>query len=134
MAAVTAAAMRRRVKNMLFSAQPSFRPYTTTLDTASINETATTIDVPAGTGGAWQVSDVGEFDDGDKFLVTAVSTDALTVIRSYEDTTGATHTQGDIITQNTRFSVQLIDQVLADVVLDLSPLVPARRCRRREDH
>ena len=119
MAAVTAAAMRDRVKNMVFAAMPTTRPYETPLATAGINASVTTIDVPTGTGTSWAVNDIGEFEEGEQFLVTAVSTDALTVIRGHAGTTAASHAQNDIISQNSRFTVEQIDQVIDDSVVDL---------------
>ncbi len=123
MAAITAAAMRNRVLNMVYSAQPTFRPYQTPLATAGINSSVTTIDVPTGTGGAWSVNDEGEFDDGERFLVTGVSTDALTVIRGHGGTTAAAQDQNDIITQNPRFTIEMIDQTVLDAVVDLGPSI-----------
>ena len=121
MAAITAAAMRRRVLNMVYSSQPTFRPFQTPMATAGINASVTTIDVPTGTGGGWAAGDEGEFEDGERYLVTAVATDAKTVIRGHAGTTATTHAQYDIITKNPRFTVAAIDQYILDSVLDLSP-------------
>jgi len=111
--------MRNRVKNMVFAAMPTTRPYETTLATAGIDNAVTTIDVPAGTGISWAVNDIGEFEEGEQFLVTVVTVDALTVIRGYAGTTAAAQAQNDVISQNPRFTVEQIDQVLDDAVVDL---------------
>jgi hypothetical protein len=117
--ALTTAGILAKVKNRVYSLPATERPFETTLSTASINGTATTVDVPD--GDAWAVNDVGEFDDGDQFLVTAVAVNALTVVRSYGDTTGASHTQGDRITKNPNWSVEQMTQILQDVVDELAP-------------
>jgi hypothetical protein len=116
--AITSAALRNAIKLELYGSAVTERPFQCALDGA-ILVGATTLDVPDGT--AWVAGDVGEFEDGDQFLVTGVATNTLTVIRSYLGTTAAGHSDQDIISKNPRFSVAQIDQAVEHVVQDLRP-------------
>lgn len=117
--AVTQAQLRRGILTEVYSAGITTRPYQTPMQTAGINTTATTIDVVD--GDAWTVGDIGEFDDGEQFFVTAISTNALTVTRGWNETTAAAQDQYDAITQNPRFTIQQVDQALEHVYQDYQP-------------
>ena len=117
--AITAADMRTAIKQELYGADVTTRPYETTLAQISV-AADTSLDVATGTGGAWKTGDIGEFDDGEQVLVLSVSTDALTVKRAYKGT-AADRAVGDVLAKNPKYSVAQIDQAIGHVLEDLAP-------------
>jgi len=106
--ALTLDGIRRRVLETVYSSEPRLRPYSCAITNAAGG--GTTINVPD--GDAWQVGDIGEFvGNTERFLVTAIATNSMTVIRDY-DNNGATTlaSSGDIINKNPRFSEMQIYQ------------------------
>ena len=105
--ALTQAQINQAVKLELYSAQVTERPYE-----ALINETFSDVDttLTLDDGTPWAVGDIGEFDDGEQVLVTAVATNDLTVIRGYNGTTAAAQADDSRIVKNPRFSIAQIEQ------------------------
>lgn len=118
--AITAAQIRTAVRNELYGADVTARPYESTLAANSLTAD-TTFDVAAGTGGAWDNGDLVEFEDGELCLVVSVSTDELTVIRSYGAVAAADRVTGDVIRKSPKFTVEQIDQAFEHVIQDLRP-------------
>jgi hypothetical protein len=82
--------------------------------TSTTTTTSTTVAVPDGT--KWAAGDIGEWQTGtvgfEQFLVSSVSGNNLTVSRGYNGTTAETHTSGDRVLKNPRYSgVQITDSV-----------------------
>jgi hypothetical protein len=73
-----------------------------------------TVAVPDGT--KWGVGDIGEWQTGtvggEQFLVQSISSNTLTVSRGYNGTTAETHTSGDRVVKNPRYSyIQITDSI-----------------------
>lgn len=117
--AITQAELRTAVKQEVYGADVTIRPYETTLAQISV-AADTSLDVFAGTGTAWTAGDIGEFDDGEQVLVLSVTTDALTVKRAYKGT-AADRAVGDVLAKNPKYSIPQIDQALQHVMQDLAP-------------
>jgi len=79
-------------------AEDKLNPDSGTLDDATLTDVATTINVTAGQGVRFRAGDVLQFDGSRELIdLTSVSTDALTVVRSYRSTTGEAQVQGDVL-------------------------------------
>lgn len=117
--AITAAAMRTAIKQELYGADVTVRPYETTLAAISL-AADDTIDVFAGSGAAWAAGDIGEFDDGEQVLVLSRSTDAITVKRAYKGT-AVDRAVGDVLAKSPKYSIPQIDQAIQHVLQDLAP-------------
>ena len=116
--ALSAAGLRTSILNTVEGAEPRLRPYVTTLTNAP-GASGTTLSVPD--GDAWQVGDIVEGAGGEQALVTAISTNDLTVTRNYR---GAENlTSGEVIRKNPRFTIEQIDQAVDEVLQELSPRV-----------
>jgi hypothetical protein len=115
--AITAADIRTAVKQELFGAGVTERPYQTLLTAISLtaDDTLDVLD-----GDAWDVGDIGEFDDGEQVFVKSVSTNEITVVRGWKGT-AADRAIDDVLTKNPKYSIQQIDQALQHVLLDLRP-------------
>jgi len=73
-----------------------------------------TIDVPDGTD--WTEGDIGEWvSDGDAFLVQSVASNTLTVVRSFDGSTGAAHA-GTALTKNPRYRFHEITNAIESVI------------------
>lgn len=118
--ALTVAGVRTAIRNTVESAEPRSRPYQTTL-TNSPGTGGTTLSV--GDGDAWQVGDLVETPDGELALVTAISTNNLTVSRSWGAIAAENLASGDVVRKNPRFTVDQIDQAVADIVSESDPRV-----------
>jgi len=109
--ATTVAALRQKVYNYLYGAQPQERPFTSAI-TSSYVAADGTIDVIDGAD--WSENDVVENETtGEKMLVLSVATNTLTVSRAYEDTTAADSTgTADRVRKNPRWSQYEIDDAV----------------------
>ena len=105
--AVTEASLRTAARLKLESAEPRLRPYTTALTNAP-GGAGTTFGVAD--GDAWQVGDIAEGPDGEQSLVTAISTNDLTVVRAHGGIAAETLASGDFLKKNPRFSVEQVIQ------------------------
>lgn len=113
--AVTQDSIRKRVRALLYGAFPQARPYQDILQT-SPSAVATTVDVIDGT--QWSEGDVLDFPDGDRAIVTGISTNTLTIRRGPDATA---HTAGDVVYRNPRFTTEQIDYAIDSVIQDLFP-------------
>ena len=118
--ALSSATLRTAVRETVEGAEPRSRPYATAL-TNSPSTGGTTFSV--GDGDAWQVGDLAETPDGEICLVTAISTNDLTVTRSYGSIAAEDLASGDILRKNPRFSIAQIDQAIEDILLEIAPRV-----------
>jgi hypothetical protein len=116
--AITAADIQEAVRDEVFSAGVTDRPFVAQINGA-ILDSDTTITMDDGT--PWAPQDIGEFDDGEQVLVVSVSTNDLTVIRGWNGTTAAAQSDNAILTQNPRFTRKQIDQALQHMLEDLRP-------------
>ena len=120
----TLADIRTRVKQNLYSANPTESPFVSQL-AASYLIGASSITVLD--ENQWEVNDIVENSEtGEQLLVTAVSSDAsdtLTVIRGWNGTTAAASDgSDDTILKNPRFTQKQIDQEIQNVLDDLEQL------------
>lgn len=118
--AVTAASIRASIRMGVEASEPRNRPYETVLTNAP-GGAGTTFGVPD--GDAFQVGDLVETAAGELALVTAISTNDLTVTRSARTIAAETLGSGDIIRKNPRFSIEQYDSAVAAVLLELNPRV-----------
>lgn len=103
-----------RVEQVVYGAEPRSRPYQTTLTNAP-GGAGTTVSVQD--GDAWQVGDFLQGAGGELCLVTAISTDDLTVTRNIE---GAENlTSGEVVKKNPRFPHEHIVAAVQEVVDEL---------------
>lgn len=113
--AVTQDSLRKRIRALIYTAQPQARPYQDLL-TTSPSAVATTVGVTDGT--QWSEGDVIDFDDGDQAVVTGIATNTLTIRREADATA---HTSGDAVWRNPRFSTRAIDYGIETILEDLYP-------------
>ena len=115
--AVSTSALVPYVRDQLYE-----RVYETTSTTTT---TATTVAVTDGT--RWAEGDIGEWQTGtvggEQFYVKSVSSNDLTVVRGYAGTTAETHTSGDRILKNPRYTYRQIFRALTQALGDLWPQV-----------
>lgn len=86
--------------------------------------TSATVAVPDGT--KWAAGDIGEWSfsgtvGGEQFLVTSVSGNNLTTVRGYNGTTSETHSSGDRVVKNPRYTVIQITDAIDRVIDGLYP-------------
>jgi len=107
----TQADLRQRVRNNVYGAYPTDQPFVTILGAAIADGTTTTVTVADGTD--WSQGDVVEIDEtAEQLMVTSISTNDLTVLRGWNNTTAAAATDGGKIFKNPRFTIQQIDEGL----------------------
>jgi len=114
--AVTEASLRSAVRLKLESAEPRLRPFTTTL-TNSPGAAGTTFSVAD--GDAFQVGDLVEGPAGELSLVTAISTNNLTVSRSYGTVAAETAATGDRIRKNPRYTYEQVGNEIDTTLREL---------------
>lgn len=114
----TQAEFRQLVRDNVYGAYPTDRPFTSLSNGASAAEIeAVTVD----DGTNWSAGDVGEvLASGEQFLVTSVATNDLNVVRGWNGTTAANIADNTPIQKNPRFTLQQIDQSLETVQRALS--------------
>lgn len=95
--------LRQRIYDNLYSSAPHEHPFVTLLNEAGFDATETDVTLDAGVGGSFVAGDVMEIED-EQMLVTSMSTDVATVIRGWNNTTGAVHAENVPITKNPRFT------------------------------
>lgn len=81
--------------------EDTMSPYTTTMDESGFDDSETDLTVASGTGSYFRQGDIIAVES-EYMLVTAVSTDTLTIVRGYGGTTAAAHTTGNTVTLLTR--------------------------------
>lgn len=111
----TAATIRARIYEQLYSDFPNDRPFETLL-TEALDNSETDIDVTDGTD--WDEGDILEHaSTGERMLVLSVSSNTLTVERSY-GTVAATAGVGaaDRVRKNPRFTQDQIDSAITDAL------------------
>lgn len=104
----TIAAIRRKVE----AAEPRNRPYQTTLTNAP-STAGTTFSV--GDGDAWQVGDLVEGPAGELSLITAISTNDLTVVRTQGNQSAENLGIGDVVRKNPRFTYDQTEDAINEV-------------------
>jgi len=114
--AVTVASVRADIRMDVEAAEPRSRPYECAITNAA--GTGVTIGVPD--GDAFQVGDLVETPSGELALVTAISTNDLTVTRAVRSITVETLSSGDIVKKNPRFSIEQIDKAYTAILLELN--------------
>ncbi len=119
--AVTAASLRTSIRMEVEASEPRNRPYETVLTNSA--GTGTTLGVAD--GDAFQVGDQVETPSGELALVTAISSNNLTVKRAVRSITVETLSSGDIVKKNPRFSIEQIDNAVDNIMQELSPRVYA---------
>lgn len=116
----TASDIRRRVREYLYGLSPNDRPFETLLN-EPLDTSETDIDVTDGND--WAVGDVGQIEEtGEQFYVTGVTTNTLTVIRSYGAVAATAATTAGRITKNPRWSQDKIDDAITDTLNELGTL------------
>lgn len=80
--------------------EDTLSPFTSTI-AEDLDDSETGVDVATGTGSYFRYGDV-IMVDSEKMLVTSVSTDTLTVVRSWGDPAAAAHSNGATLTLVTR--------------------------------
>lgn len=114
----TQAEIRRRVKDYIYSNTPPERPFVSLVNDASILAADTSFVVDDGT--FFATGDIIEFEnDGEQVYVLSVSTNTLTVIRGWNDTTAADQADDSVIVKNPRFSLRQIDEAIDGVLREL---------------
>lgn len=116
--AITAAQIRTAIKDELFGAGVTERPFETLLTAISLtaDDTLEVLD-----GDAWDVGDVGEFADGEQVFVKSVALNVVTVVRGWNGTTAADRAVDDVLTKNPKWTIKQIDQAFDWVLQDLRP-------------
>jgi len=120
--AVTAASLRTSIQMGVQGAEPRHRPYQTPL-TNSPGGAGTTFSV--GDGDAFQVGDELETPAGELALVTAVSTNDLTVTRAVGSITAETLSSGQLVKKNPRFTIEQMDEAVDQILQELNPTIYA---------
>lgn len=116
--AITAAQIRTAIKDELFGAGVTERPFETLLTAISLaaDDTLDVLD-----GDAWDVGDIGEFADGEQVFVKSVALNVVTVVRGWNGTTAADRAVDDVLTKNPKWTIKQIDQAFDWVLQDLRP-------------
>lgn len=112
---VAQATVISRVRALL-GAQVDWEAYTT----GSVASGSTTT-IPVNDGTDWGEGDVGEFSDGDLFLVQSVSSNNLTVKRSHLGSTGAAQASGAVILKNPDFYIKDIKDAINATINSVWP-------------
>jgi len=118
--AVTAASLRASIRMSVEGAEPRNRPYQTPLTNAP-GGAGTTFSV--GDGDAFQVGDLVQTVTGELALVTAISTNDLTVTRATGTISAETLGSGDVVMKNPRFSVEQMDEAVDQILQELNPTI-----------
>lgn len=117
--AFTAADIQEAVRLEVYSAEITDREF---IDITTSDPGAGGTSLNVADTNYWSVGDIGEFDDGEQVLVTAVPTGStLTILRGHNGTTAAAHAVGSVMTKNPRFSRAQIDSAFQHVLEDLRP-------------
>lgn len=113
----TAADIRRRVRDYVYSNQLPERPFVHQINGA-INNSVTAIVVDNGT--FFATGDIIEFwDEGEQCYVISVATNTLTVIRGWNGTTANSQADNAVIVKNPRFSQRQMDEAVDGVLRQL---------------
>jgi hypothetical protein len=75
-----------------------------------------TSDIEVQDGEEWQKGDIGEFEDGDTFLVQDKVSNTLSVARSYYGSTGAAHATSSRILKNPKYRYSEITNAISSVI------------------
>jgi len=118
--AVTAASLRASIRMSVEGAEPRNRPYQTPLTNAP-GGAGTTFSV--GDGDAFQVGDLVQTVTGELALVTAISTNDLTVTRATSTISAETLGSGDIVMKNPRYTIEQMDEAVDQILQELNPRV-----------
>ncbi len=110
----TLADLRQRVKNNLYSTAPHEHPFVTLLNESGFDATETDVTLDTNEGANFSQGDIIEMES-EQLYVQSVSGDTLTVIRGWNGTTGAAHSDNTPIFKNPRFTSDQIDQALVSV-------------------
>lgn len=116
--ALSLVSLRTAVRTGIEGAEPRSRAYTTYLTNAP-GASGTTFSVAD--GDAWQVGDILE-GESEQCLVTAISTNDLTVVRDHGGST-ETFVSGQQVRKNPRFTAEMIDEAIDQILLELNPRV-----------
>jgi len=100
------------------ASEPRNRPYETPL-TNSPGAGGTTFSVAD--GDAFQVGDQVETPAGELALVTAISTNDLTVTRATRSIAAENVSSGDLLKKNPRFSLEQMDNAVDNILQELDP-------------
>lgn len=100
--------------------EDTMSPYTTTMDESGFDDSETDLTVASGTGSYFRQGDIISVEN-EYMLVTAVSTDTLTVVRGYGSTTAAAHTTGNTVTLLTRAMPEASDAVTGHTTTTSQP-------------
>jgi len=111
----TLADLQQRVKNNLYSQAPHEHPFVTLLNESGFDASETNVTLDTGMGASFVTGDVLEIED-EQMYVVSVSSDILTVIRGWNGTTGATHNQNTPMYKNPRFTQQMLEDYILEVV------------------
>lgn len=113
----TQADIRERVRDYLFGAAQTERPFVTQLGASYT--TGTTITVADGT--MWKAGDILEnLDTGESMYVVSIATNVLTVIRAWGGSTQASSSgSDDTLYKNPRWTTTSIDRAISLVVRSL---------------
>ena len=112
------AELRRRVRQYLYGANPTERPFET-LVTEALDNSETDVDVTDGND--WAVGDIAEsVETGEQMYVTGVSTNTLTVIRGVGAVAAAAVTINTRLRRSPRFTTDQIDQAITNTLNNLS--------------
>lgn len=114
----TAAEIRQRIYNNLYSPFPNEAPWVTLLGASHDNST-TSVSVLDGTN--WSAGDILEnMTTGEQMKVISKSTNTLTVVRGWAGTTKAASTgSDDPVVKNPRFTQAQLDDAVASVLSQL---------------
>ena len=96
----------------------------TDVETAGVNDTATSFAVTGADSTTYEVGDTLDFADDGTFeaaIVTAVASGTLTVRRGHRGTTAATHAANAIYRKNPRFLSHVVGQLVDEAVSRLWP-------------
>lgn len=110
----TLADLQARVEQYAYGATPKDRPFETTLAEA-LDSSETDVDVLDGDD--WSRGDILEVQEtGEQMYVLSVSTNTLTVQRSYGTVAASAAATGGLVRKNPRFTVDQINEAILDVV------------------
>jgi hypothetical protein len=109
----TQATLRAAVFDYLYGAYSTDRPFTSVL-TSAINNSTTTI--PVLDGDDWSKGDILEVvETGEQCLVLSISTNNLTVGRSYGTVAATAAADAGYVNKNPRFTYQKVDRAITEV-------------------
>lgn len=115
----TLAEIVQRVYDNLYSTHPGERPFVHLINGAVADGSTTSITVDDGT--LFAAGDTIEFvDTGEQCYVLSVATNTLTVIRGWNGTTGAAHSDNTPIRKNPRITYKQVTDTINEVVQDMT--------------